>query len=148
MSDRGAAPLELAAGVLLVLVPIALLVLSFGPWLGRRSLVRSAAAEAARYLIVSNGDEEGAAQRVASMVLNNGYPVSDVRLAFCGGLAFRLTEPAVSTCGGPDGLERDAPISVRVEMEVPGVMTVFGTVGSLVTAYEHTEIVEPYRSMP
>jgi len=144
--ERGSSPIELAAGVLLILVPVALLTLSFGPWLGRRSFVRSAAAEAARYLVISDGAEGAVLERVATMASNNGYTTAELRIGFCGGPIHGLDQERLSTCAG--SLDRDATVSVRVEMDVPGVMTLFGTVGDLVTAYEHYEIVEPYRSMP
>lgn len=145
--ERGAAPVELAAGVALILVPTALLILSFGPWLERHSFVRVAAAEAARHVVVSGGDEAGAAQRVASMAANSGLDPASIRIGFCGGAPAGLGQPAASSCVG-SGLFPDGAVTVRLEADVPLLVLPSFTLGGLVTAYEHTERVEPYRSLP
>ena len=53
MSEQGATPIEFAAGVGLLLIPIVFLVASFAPWVERQSMARVAAAEAARLVATS-----------------------------------------------------------------------------------------------
>jgi hypothetical protein len=48
MNDRGHAAVELGLAVGLLLLPVALVVLGFGPWSERRVFAEAASAEAAR----------------------------------------------------------------------------------------------------
>ena len=52
MSDRGHAAVELALAVGLLLLPVALAVLAFGPWSERRVFAEAAAAEGDRKSVV------------------------------------------------------------------------------------------------
>ncbi len=143
-SEEGMAPLELALGVLAILVPLALLVLSFGPWLEHRTFVRLAAAEAARLVVTTNGDEGAAVDRVAALAEGSGISPEAVRIAFCGGAPASLAAPEVG-CGD---LVRGGVVSVEVAVDVALVATPYGPVGIRETAYRHTESVDPFRSIP
>lgn len=147
MSERGAAPVELALGVLLLLIPTAVLVLSLGPWLDRHSFVRTAAAEAARWVVISNGDEQTASRRVAEMAANSGLDPATVRVGFCDGPQAPASAPPVSACADPR-LERGGVVTATVEAEVEPVRFAFLRLGPAVTSYRHAEPVEPYRSLP
>lgn len=143
-TEEGMAPLELALGVLVILVPLALLVLSFGPWLEHRTFVRLAAAEAARLVVTTNGDEGAAVDRVRALAEGGGISPEAVRIGFCGGSPGPLAAPA-DGCGD---LVRGGVVSVEVAVDVPLVVTPYGPVGIRETAYRHTESVDPFRSLP
>ena len=55
--QRGTAAIELVVGVALLMVPMAMIVLSFAPLLEARTFVRLASAELARTVAITDGDE-------------------------------------------------------------------------------------------
>lgn len=133
MRERGSAPLELALGIGMLVVPALLVVVSFGPWLAAREFVRSAAAEGARAGVLAVADPAGAAvEAVGQMAAGRGYP--GVEVVPCG--------------GGGCSLERGSLIEVRVMMEVPLIATPWGDVGGVEVAAVHREAVDAYRSLP
>ncbi|MFO7548914.1 MAG: hypothetical protein R6X29_08630 [Acidimicrobiia bacterium] len=143
--QRGSIPVELAAAVGLLLIPTALLVLSFGPWLERRTLVRTAAAEAARLEVVSDGDEEAVARLVAAWAGRNGLDAGGLQLALCGGAATPADRPLLSTCLP---LRRGEIVAVEVRTVVPLVRTPFGDVGGVTVTATAIEMVDRHRSLP
>lgn len=145
MNERGTAPLELALGVALILIPVVLAVLSFGPWMERRTFVRVAASETARAVVTTGGDEQAAVARLAEMAANNRIDAEDLRVGLCGAPALPLGEIMYGNCVP---LERGAIVSARVEVSVPGIWTPFGVVGDLMAGFEHLEAVDVYRSLP
>ena len=144
-AQRGSAPVELALATGLLLVPIALLVLSFGPWLERRSFVRAAAHEAARLEVVSTGDEPGVVALVAAMAVGNGLDPAEVSLSLCGGPATTAGAALRSSCLP---LARGGLVTVEVQTRVPLVRTPFGDVGGVMVAARGLEAVDLYRSLP
>lgn len=144
-AERGSVPVELAAGVGLLLIPMALLVLSFAPWLERRVFVRTAAAEAARWEILSDGDEAAVSALVAGMASGSGLDPSDVRLSLCGGPVSEAGSALRSSCLP---LRRGGSVSVEVATEVPLIRTPFGDVGGVTVSARHVEMVDLYRSLP
>lgn len=157
MKERGSTPIELALGVLLILVPVALMVLSFGPWLERRSFVRVAAREVARFYITSDGADPSS----QLLAMAGTYRIDSVRLGLCG------AEPeAVHPDGGISSqcppLDEVADlgvagggVSATVEVEVPLFVLPWSdaggnrrTVGGVVVTATHTEYVDLYRSFP
>jgi hypothetical protein len=137
MKERGSAAIELALGVLVLLVPIALLVLSFGPTLERRVLARSLAADAARALIAAEGSPLGAVDRMLWQTASSGVLPEDVRIAVCGG-GFRMLV-AMDGCE----IERHGAVEVTVEVAVDPQLIPGGPKRVL---YTHHEPVEAYRS--
>jgi hypothetical protein len=133
MDDRGHAAVELGLAVGLLLLPVAIAVLAFGPWSERRVLAEAAAAEAARaaviYLDVSPG-----ASVVYEMAANHGLGPDLVRLKWCGGTGCSF--------------DRGSTIGARVEVWVPLVATPWGEVGGLWVGASHSEPVDLYRSLP
>ena len=85
--------MEMALGVGLLMVPVAMLVMSFGPGLERRSFVRLAAAEASRAVVISDGDVSTALVQVSAMAFNHGYRPAEVSVGLCG------AEPAPLSAG-------------------------------------------------
>ncbi len=136
--------MELALGVGLLLVPAVLLVMSFGPWLERRSFVRLASAEAARAVVLSGGDGEAALGVVAALAVGYGIDPDDVTVGLCGD-PVGLAEAAGRGCGRP---VRGGTVDVVVGVRVPLVATPFGGVGGVEIEHRHTEVIDLYRSLP
>lgn len=157
MKERGSSPIELALGVLLILVPVALMVLSFGPWLERRSFVRVAAREVARFYITSDGADPS--RQLLAMA--GTYRIDTVRLGLCG------AEPG--EVHADEGIASDCPpldqvadlgtagggVSATVEVDVPLFVLPWSdsagnrrAVGGVVVSATHTEYVDLYRSFP
>ncbi len=67
MSDTGHAAVEFAMAVAVLLLPAALVVMAFGPWSERRVLAESAAAEAARVVVIELDHAAGVAVVVQSI---------------------------------------------------------------------------------
>lgn len=132
--------MELALGLVALLIPAALAVLSFGPWLERRAFVRAAAAQAAEWMVQTDGDVSATSARLAAMAANQG--MEGVAVSYCGAPAVGVDRAAVSFCGSP--LPRGGLVSVRVSVEVP-VVGPF-RVGGFSTAWQHTLAVDRYRS--
>ena len=146
--DRGATAIELALGILVILIPMTLLALSFGPTLERRAFVRSASAETARYIVLSEGDEVGALDRLREMALNNGVRPAEVSVSLCGGAMSRLPEPVASSCVEADRIGRGAVVVVRLEVDVPVIPGPRVDNAIVRVGYEHAEVADLYRSIP
>src|SRR5690606_41653463 len=56
VTQKGAAPLEVALGMGLLVLPALIVVLAFSPWLEARTFVRAAAAEAASAAALARAD--------------------------------------------------------------------------------------------
>ena len=139
MTERGSAPIEFAVGVLVLLVPVALLVLSFGPALERRVLARSLAVDVARTLVISGGTiPAGALPRVSRRIETSGVSSSEVMIGVCGG-PFR----PIDMIEGCD-LDGRTSVSVAIEVEVPSLLPG----GPKTVAHTHTEPLDPHRSTP
>lgn len=138
MTERGTAPIELAVGVLVLLIPVALLVLSFGPALERRVLARSHAVEIGRTLVEADGAlSDAEVARLVWHAESAGVDGTTIRVALCGGGDVPLTD-----IGGCSLTSLDV-VDVRVEIPVepqllPG--------GPAAVSYTHLEPIEPYRS--
>ncbi|HSJ29255.1 MAG TPA: hypothetical protein VLB67_13690 [Acidimicrobiia bacterium] len=100
MTERGTAAVELALGVLVLLVPMAMLVLSFGPSLEARVLARSLAADLASTLVVFGGTVPPAhLDRLVDQARGAGVDPVAIRVDPCGEgqrpLTFALSCPLV-----------------------------------------------------
>lgn len=147
MRQRGAAPIELALGVGLLMIPMAMIVLSFGPGLEIRSFVRQAAAEASRSVVLSDGDVANTVTQIAAMAANHGLEPADVRLGLCGAAPQPLTSGGGSACPVP--LPRGLYVQAVIEMDAPSI-TVPGIgvdVGGFVISTRHESLVDLYKSV-
>lgn len=132
MNEKGSAPLELAMGIGLLVIPALIAVLSFAPWLEARAFVRAAAAEGARTAVLAGGDPTSAGiALVTDLASNRGY---DADIEMCGGAACIL--------------ERDSYVTARVTVDVPLIATPWGDVGGVAVEGFHAEPVDLYRSLP
>lgn len=142
MSDRGSAAVELALGIGALLLPVALVVLSFGPWLERRVVARSVAAEAARAAVIQL-DQHAGVEVAARVVTSHGLSSDLVRLGWCESSPGPL-ESAAGSCP----LLRGSVVEARVEIWTPLVSTPWGDVGGIWAGASHAEPVDLYRSLP
>jgi Flp pilus assembly protein TadG len=130
--ERGASPIELALGLMLLVVPMAIVVLSIAPVFEHRNFVRRAAAEAARTLVLAQEAPERRAREVVDeLALGMAIDPADVEVSFCGGLGCVV--------------ERGAQVTVEVTVRVRQV-SAFLPIGELTVSGTHSEQVDPFRS--
>lgn len=132
--ERGAVPIELALGAGVLVLPVAIMVLTFPTWVERQSMARLAAREAARTVVLAETLAEGtvAGEAVARQVAaNHGFPASELTVEFSGDVV------------------RGGAVTAAVGVDVPAV-TIPGIahVGSMTWTTTHTESVDRYRSLP
>jgi hypothetical protein len=142
VTDRGHAAVELGLAVGLLLLPVALAVLAFGPWSERRVFAEAAAAEAARAAVI-HLDTSAGDRVVADMASNHGLGPDLVRHDWCGGATSGGAD-AAATCS----FERGSEVTAEVQVWVPLVATPWGEVGGLWVGAAHSEPVDLYRSLP
>jgi hypothetical protein len=145
--ERGAASLELALGIGLLMLPVAMLVFSFGPALQMRSFVRLSAAEASRAIVISDGDTATAFTQIATMASNEGFDPSQVRVGLCGAAPAPLSGGGSAACPSP--LPRGVEVVARVEIDVPLIIVpgIGASVGGFPVWAEHGSLVDLYRSV-
>lgn len=147
-SERGSVPIELALGVGLLVLPIAVLVLSFPTWVERQSMARSAAQEAARLAVLATdpiGAERDAVALVDEVAANHGLDPEDAEVCLS---VHPLESPSPERCTGlsriPRGAAVTAAVSVRLPaLTFPGLSTLVPEVTWTARA---TERVDLYRS--
>lgn len=132
--ERGASPLELALGLMLIVVPVAVVALSVAPVFEHQNFARRAAAEAARTLVLASTEGHLEARNLVT-ALAEGHNIDPalVEVNFCGG----------SFCG----LERGSVALVEVIVTIPEV-SAFLPIGDMSVRAVHGEQVDPYRSRP
>ena len=146
--ESGTAAIELVVGVALIMVPMAMIVLSFAPLLEARTFVRLASAEMARTIAITDGDELLAYQAIRDMATNNNIDPSRIEVALCGGAEGSLASGPQSSCTDANGLlSRGTYVSVFMRVTVD-VVPLFVDGFSASTGYEHAELVDQYRSIP
>lgn len=139
MTQRGSAPIEFAVGVLVLLVPVALLVLSFGPALERRVLARTLSVDVARALIVSGGSiPPDSVLRFGRLIETSGVSPGSVHIGVCGNSARPLD--AIDDCPLRGRSEVVVVVEVDVVAWLPG--------GPEMVSHLHTEPLDPHRSLP
>jgi hypothetical protein len=142
VNERGHAALELALAIALLMLPVALAVLAFGPWMERRVLAEAVAAEAARAVVLSL-DHRAGVSIVEDMTRAHGLAHDLVRVGWCGG------SPAPTDVGsGSCRLERGGVVEIAVQVWVPVVATPWGNIGGIWVTGEHAEPIDLYRSLP
>ncbi len=138
MSDRGGATVELAAGIGLLLLPLAVAVLVAPAWVSARTTAVAAAQAAGRIVATGPGTAESEASARAHAVevaSTRAYDVVHVRLCPDAGSCLPLT--------------RDRRVVVEVEILVPAVdLPGVGSFGARWVRGRATTPVDPYRSLP
>ncbi len=139
MIDRGHAGVELALAVGLLLLPVAIVVMSFGPWSEARVDAEAMAAEAARSAVIDLNQASGAATTRA-LATSLGYPEQSLRFGWCGAV------PNVSGAGSCS-FERGSSVDVVIELWTPLLATPWGEVGGIWVDASHSEPIDIYRSL-
>jgi hypothetical protein len=133
-SEKGSSPVELALGVMLLVVPVTIIVLSIAPVFEHRNFVRRAASEAARVMVLTSGDPMSEAREVVdAQARSMGIDPSKVTVVFCGG----------SKCS----VGRGDVVTVEVAVDVEELSS-FLPIGSITVDAVHSEQVDTYRSRP
>jgi hypothetical protein len=134
--DLGFVAIELAAGVALLVFPVALLVASLPAWFDRQSLARQSAREAARAVVLAGWCRpEIASAAAARIVAGGGLDPSEVR--------------AELDCAAGAPLDRDRVVTARVTIDMPAVaVPLIGSVGAWRWTAGHGEPTDPYASRP
>jgi Flp pilus assembly protein TadG len=149
MNERGAAPIEFAFGVAILLVPTLLIVLALPLWVERTSLARSIAREAGRAVVTAGSADEGRDHvrvLVETMTANHGVAPEDVAVCQVAHDPSRSPPP---TCGTVSRLERGTAVTTRVTVRLPGLsIPGMGETTEFHRTVSHTEHVERYRSLP
>ena len=137
--DAGYAPVEVALGIGLLLLPVAVVVMSFGPWLESRVIAEAMAAEASRAAVIALDVEQGSG--VASEIAaNHGIESSEVEVGWCGAV------PATEASGSCS-FERGSSVTVEVRVWTPAITMPWGEVGGVWVSRAHSEPVDLYRSL-
>jgi hypothetical protein len=126
------APLTMALGLGVLVIPVFLLVLTVPTWEARTVDARDAARNAARALVTAGTWDQGVAaanRAVAEITANNGVPAADVTASYAGSLNRGAAVTATVTIASPDG-------------NIPGI----GNFGTFHYTASSTEQVDPYRS--
>jgi hypothetical protein len=125
---------ELALGVMLLVVPVAIVVLSIAPVFEHRNFARRAAAEAARTMVLSTGDPSAEALAVIeAQARSMGIDPGDVTVLLCGGAECALDRGSVVT----------VDVTVLVEE-----LSSFLPIGTITVQAVHSEQVDLFRSRP
>ena len=132
--ESGASPVELALGLMVLVVPVAILVLSIAPVFEHRNFVRRAAAEAARIMVLTTGDPNAEAlDFVVAQAASLGIDPDNVTVVLCGGSGCSVYRGAVVT----------VDVSVAIEE-----LSSFLPIGTITVHAVHSERVDTYRSRP
>ena len=132
--EAGATPVELALGLMLLVVPVAITVLSIAPVFEHRNFARRAASEAARIMVLTTGDPvSDALGAITAQAKAMGIDPDRVTVVFCGGVTCSVNRGDVVT------------VDVAVEVEQ---LSAFLPVGGITVRSVHSEQVDLYRSRP
>jgi hypothetical protein len=134
--ERGFVAIELAAGVALLVFPVAMLVASLPGWFDRQSLARQAARDAARAVVLDGTCRDEVASAAAlRIVRGGGVDPSEVRVEL--------------DCVAGSTLARDGIVTAHVTVDMPTVtVPVIGSVGAWRWSAGHAEPVDPFGSRP
>lgn len=141
MKDRGHAAVEFALATGVLMLPVVIVVVAFGPWSETRVSAKAMAAEAARAAVLSLDQAEGDVA-VSVAATDQGIDLSSVRLGWCG------SDPGpVDSSDGWCPMGRGDVVSVAVELWTPLIQTPWGPVGGMWVSAVHSEPVDLYRSL-
>lgn len=146
--QAGYVAVELALGLGLLVLPMALLALSLPVWVERQAVATAAAQEAARAVVVAGSVEDGertARRIVAEAAANGGLDAQDLTVCF---VTHVSDAAAPDGCGAPR-LERGAAVTARVRVRLPALALPGSDVslGAVVRTVSHTEQVDRYREL-
>lgn len=133
-AESGFVATEFAFGVAVLVVPVALLVLTFPRWSERQATARVIGREVARRAVRDGACDRGAAGALAAtMARNLGVPPADVSVELA----------CVDGAGLAPGTDVDAIVTITMPaVQMPGV----GAVGAWSWTVRHREPVDRYVS--
>ena len=141
MRDSGHASVEMALAAGVLLLPVVLTLLAFGPWLEKSMLVESLAAEAARAAVVTRNFETAAAL-IDEARIDRSIAAEDLTIGWCGD-ENRVVGTERFTCE----FSRGSRIEAAVSLWTPMFVTPWGNVGGLWVTGTHSEPIDSYRSL-
>lgn len=134
--ERGFAAIELSAGVALLVLPVALLVLALPQWSTRQGVARLAARDAARVVALAGWCDRSAARAAVDRI------AVDADLA-PGALGLTLD------CEPSEPLPRGGVVTARVTIAMPVLdVPILGRAAAWSWSAPHREPVDPYGSRP
>jgi hypothetical protein len=134
--ERGFVVVEFAAGIALLVLPVALLVLSLPSWAERQSVARVVVREVGRTVARDGRCSTGAARRLAAVVATNH------------GLAAREIS-VVLGCAPGAALPAGGVVSVAVTVREPGLRVPgIGRIGEWFFTTRHSEPIDRYAGAP
>lgn len=130
-NERGYVATEFLLGIGFLVLPVALMVLTFPTWSERQSAARTASQEAARVYVLTR--DAGQAEAITRSIADNHGLNED--------------QMTVSLAGDP--ARRGGDVTATVEVKVPAtVIPIMGLNADAFTLTErHTEVVDLYRSI-
>jgi len=141
VNERGHGSVEFAMAVGVLLLPVAVVVLAFGPWSETRVTANVMAAEAARAAVLEL-DQTAGNRAVIDLASDYGLPPTEVRIGWCGAAPGPLQAPS-----GSCPALRGTAVTVEVEVWTPTFNTPWGPIGGLWVSGEHAEPIDLYRSL-
>ena len=134
--ERGFAAIELSAGIALLVLPVALLVLTLPEWSGRQGLARLAARDGARAVALTGWCDPAVGERAAASIASGaGLPEGALHV--------------VVDCVAGTALARGGDVTVRATVRMPAIaVPLIGSVAAWSWTAVHREPVDPYGSRP
>jgi hypothetical protein len=134
--ERGFAATELALGVGVLLLPVALLVLTIPTWSERQTTARVIAREVARAVAALGVCDGGEARALGALVARNlGLPPADVNVSL--------------DCAAGAFLDAGGDVGAVVTVRMPAVhLAAIGDVGAWSWTARHRQPVDTYASAP
>jgi hypothetical protein len=134
--ERGHAAIELAAGVALLVFPVAMIVASLPGWSDRQSVARQGARDAARAVVLDGWCRpDVASAAVNRTATGRGLDAGDVEVEL--------------DCVAGAPLERDHTVVATVKIAMPALaVPLIGSVGAWRWTTAHGEPTDPYASVP
>jgi hypothetical protein len=130
--ESGFAPLTMALGVSLLVIPVLLVVLTLPSWEERTVDAKDMAANAARILASASGWQPGitqADQTIAEMAANQGIPTGQINVSYHG------------------SLNPGATITVDLTVTIPaGTIPAIGSFGTFHYTASSTQHIDSYKS--
>lgn len=131
-AEAGFVTVEFVLGVVLLVIPVALVVLTLPAWFSRQELAREAAQQAARAAVVNQSTAPAQAV-VTQIAADNGLGAGQMGLAFSSSPTF-----------SPGGV-----VTAEVSVQMPAVHVFgVGSFGSFTWTASFSEPVDQYRSLP
>jgi Flp pilus assembly protein TadG len=141
MRDDGHAAVEFGLAAGLLLLPVAVAVLAFGPWSESRVIAEAAAAEAARATVI-NLDVAAGEGVIDEIAASHDIADEHVRFGWCG------SDPGTAMPSAPGcTLARGTQVTLTVELWTPLIRTPWGEVGGVWVSGSHAEHIDLYRSI-